>query len=79
MKTWTGQELMETIWARPDNLGLDDEEQEGILTIEELIRRIPQMPQVQYDSERQLRELRALANKFGLYDAADLLRDRFNI
>jgi len=39
-----------------------------------VIKDMPQQGQVQYDLERQLRELRVAANKLGLYDAADFLR-----
>lgn len=68
-------------WFIPDNLGLTPEEEleEDPMTITDLIREMPQMPQVQYDVTRQLIELRNIANKFGLYDAADLLRDHFNL
>ena len=44
--------------------------------IADVIRHIPQQPQVQYDLDRQLRELRYAANKLGLYDAADFLRPK---
>ena len=37
------------------------------------IENTKQLPQVQYDLQRQLRELRVMANKLGLYDAADFL------
>lgn len=40
----------------------------------EVISAIPQQPQVQYDLQRQLAELRIAANRLGLYDAADHLR-----
>lgn len=39
------------------------------------IKAIHQLPQAQYDLEQQLRELRIAANKLGLYDAADFLRE----
>lgn len=45
-------------------------------TVLEVIKDIPQQPQVQYDLSRQLRELRIAANKLGLYDAADYLRPK---
>ena len=48
---------------------------EPINSIDELIPMLPQMPQVQYDTERQLEQLRLIANKFGLYDAADVIRN----
>lgn len=66
------------IWPVPDNLGLN-EDVENIKTITELITLLPQQPQVQYDLTQQLSELRTLANKFGLYDAADILRERFGV
>ena len=42
-------------------------------SVVDTIKSIPQQPQVQYDLEQQLRELRQAANKLGLYDAADFL------
>ena len=39
----------------------------------EVIENTKQLPQVQYGLERQLIELRVMANKLGLYDAADFL------
>lgn len=39
----------------------------------DVISTIPQQGQVQYDLQRQLRELRIAANKLGLYDAADFI------
>ena len=39
----------------------------------EVIENTKQLPQVQYNLERQLIELRVMANKLGLYDAADFL------
>lgn len=44
------------------------------LRLLETIENTPQHPQVQYDLQRQLRELRVMANKLGLYDAADFIR-----
>jgi len=44
------------------------------MTVLEIIKITPQLPQVQYSLEQQLAELRAMANKLGLYDAADFLR-----
>jgi hypothetical protein len=43
-------------------------------TVIDVIKDIPQQPQVQYDLKRQLEELRFAANKLGLYDAADYLK-----
>ena len=45
-----------------------------LATVLDVIKEIPQQGQVQYDLQRQLRELRVAANKLGLYDAADYLR-----
>ena len=45
-----------------------------LATVIDVIKDIPQQEQVQYDLQRQLRELRIAANKLGLYDAADFLR-----
>ncbi len=44
------------------------------LTLLETIENIKQLPQVQYDLQRQLKELRVMANKLGLYDAADFIK-----
>lgn len=68
-------------YAQRHNVHTDDN---GVLQIvshsknQELIETIeflPQLPQVQYDLQRQLRELRVAANKLGLYDAADFLKN----
>lgn len=40
----------------------------------EVIKQIPQQPQVQYDLDRQLRELAIAADKLGLYDANNFIR-----
>jgi hypothetical protein len=42
--------------------------------IQTFLKQIPQWSQRQDDVEAQLRDLYALANKFGLYDAADMIR-----
>lgn len=39
-----------------------------------LLESIPQQPQRQDSTNDQLRDLRAFANRLGLYDAADLIR-----
>lgn len=53
------------------------EEQNGTFTeINDLISKLPQLPQVQYDLTSQLRQLARLANKFGFYDAADYINER---
>jgi hypothetical protein len=41
----------------------------------EVIKAIPQQAQRQYDTNEQLRLLQTAANKLGLYDAADRIRD----
>jgi hypothetical protein len=41
--------------------------------------RIPQQPQAQYSLDEQLEVLVVAANKLGLYDAADHLKDRIKI
>lgn len=43
-------------------------------TVLDVISTIPQQGQVQYDLQRQLRELMVAANKLGLYDAADFIK-----
>lgn len=62
-------------WGLPN---LSTAEEHAILpdpmTLEELIEKIPQMPRVQYDTQRQMRELSAIADKFGLDDASDYLQ-----
>ena len=39
----------------------------------DIINKIEQQPQVQYDLQTQLLELRVAANKLGMYDAADFI------
>ena len=62
------------------NTGNVSKEQKGddanrvLATVLDVIKEIPQQGQVQYDLQRQLRELRIAANKLGLYDAADFIR-----
>ena len=43
----------------------------------EVIENTKQLSQVQYGLERQLIELRVIANKLGLYDAADFLNKQY--
>ena len=43
------------------------------LNLIQTIENTKQLSQVQYDLQKQLRELRVMANKLGLYDAADFL------
>ena len=49
-----------------------------LATVLDVIKEIPQQGQVQYDLQRQLRELLVAANKLGLYDAADFLSSYFD-
>ena len=60
-----------TIIAELERTTIDCSDCENVY---EVIKRIPQQPQVQYDLTKQLNELRVAANKLGLYDAADYLR-----
>ena len=41
-----------------------------------IMQNLPQLPQVQYDLDQQLRELWIAANRLGLYDAAQFISDR---
>lgn len=43
--------------------------------LQEVIAKIPQQTQRQYGTDEQLRLLQAVANKLGLYDAADTVRN----
>jgi hypothetical protein len=43
--------------------------------LQRVIAEIPQQPQRQYGTDEQLRLLQAAANKLGLYDAADAIRN----
>lgn len=42
--------------------------------LDEVIRNLPDMPQRQDGSQDQLRDLWHVANKLGLYDAADAIK-----
>lgn len=41
----------------------------------EIIRKIPQQIQRQDSTEQQLKELHAVANRLGMYDAADVIKN----
>jgi hypothetical protein len=43
----------------------------------EVIKAIPQQAQRQYGTDEQLRYLHAVANKLGLYDAADAIQQMY--
>lgn len=45
-----------------------------MITVAEVIKKIPQQNQVQYSTLEQLRVLVAVANKLGLYNAADIIQ-----
>ena len=47
----------------------------GVISV---IKNIPQQQQVQYSTEQQLFELRIAANKLGLYDAADYIKNKMS-
>lgn len=42
--------------------------------LQALLTKVPQQPQRQDSTLDQLKDLRAVANRFGMYDAADVLR-----
>ena len=64
----------ETIKEQAKLLGINVVSHSKNLTLLETIENTKQLPQVQYDLQRQLRELRVMANKLGLYDAADFIK-----
>lgn len=45
------------------------------MNLEELLRAIPQKPQRQDSTNDQLRDLMFVANRLGMYDAADIIRN----
>jgi hypothetical protein len=47
--------------------------------LNKVIAAIPQQPQRQYATDDQLRVLQAAANKLGLYDAADVIRNLLEV
>jgi hypothetical protein len=57
-----------------EQLILSDVSHSKNLTLLKTIENTKQLPQVQYDLQRQLIELRVMANKLGLYDAADFIK-----
>lgn len=62
-----------TVIAELERTTVDFSDCESVIDV---IKLIPQQPQVQYDLTKQLQELRIAANKLGLYDAADYLRPK---
>jgi len=63
----------ETNKEQAELLGISVVSHSKNLNLIQTIENTKQLPQVQYDLQRQLRELRVMANKLGLYDAADFL------
>ena len=63
----------ETIKEQAELLSINVVSHSKNLNLIQAIENTKQLPQVQYDLQRQLRELRVMANKLGLYDAADFL------
>ena len=59
-----------------EQLTLTDVSHSKNLKLIQTIENTKQLPQVQYDLQRQLRELRVMAYKLGLYDASDLLKSK---
>ena len=45
-----------------------------ITDLNEIMASLPQLPQRQDSTNDQLRDLRAIANRLGMYDAADIIR-----
>ena len=52
-------------------------DKDGLKRLQNLLEEIPDKPQRQDSTGRQLRDLRAVANKLGMYDAADALKNAF--
>ena len=65
-------EVLDKLTTKTTNIDLGSNSKN--LTLLETIENTKQLPQVQYDLQRQLRELRVMANKLGLYDAADFIK-----
>jgi hypothetical protein len=47
--------------------------------LDDLLKTLPQLDQVQYDTTTQLSYLYQIAVKLGLYDAASILRDTYKV
>jgi hypothetical protein len=45
------------------------------VALKDLVALVPQQPQRQDSTNDQLRDLRVMANRLGMYDAADLIRN----
>lgn len=56
---------------------IDRIEQQRIAERARLIGLLPPQPQAQYSLEEQLETLHGLANRAGLYDAADFIRAQY--
>ena len=47
--------------------------------LDEILKDLPQLSQVQYDLQTQMNYLRRIAVRYGLYDAAEYLNKVFNV
>jgi len=47
--------------------------------LDEILKDVPQLSQVQYDLQTQMNYLRRIAVRYGLYDAAEYLNKVFNV
>lgn len=52
-------------------------DKDGLKKLQNLLEEIPDKPQRQDSTGRQLRDLHAVANKLGMQDAADALKNIF--
>lgn len=52
-------------------------DKEGLKRLQNLLEELPNKPQRQDSTGRQLRDLHSVANKLGMYDAADALKNAF--
>jgi hypothetical protein len=52
-------------------------DKDGLKRLQNLLEELPNKPQRQDSTGRQLRDLHSVANKLGMYDAADALKNAF--
>jgi len=50
---------------------------DGLQKLQDLLEELPDRPQRQDSTGRQLRDLHSVANKLGMQDAADALKEAF--